>query len=380
MRAAKAAFCIFFALGILCLVLVPVCAESETDIPEREWQNFSDSLPPEVTERLPNEALEGEQGFFESVSKLSGGKYIAEVILDIAGVELGGALRLFVTLCALLLLAALFNTFGEGVGNSALGTAVRFCSVGGIASVIIYTQYEHFILIEELFEKLGVMMNGMIPIVASIWALGGNVGTASAGSASFGVMLGVSLGVFAKTLIPICCLLTVFGICDALTDEMRVGRIMSAFKRIYIFLLGLVMTVLLWSLGAQTTIAASADSAAARAAKLVSGSVIPVLGGSVGETFRSVATGVAYMKNVFGIGGIIMLALLVLPAMVSVLLTRFVFLVCSGLAEMLGCSSEARLFESLGEVYGFILAVVSGISVMFVLGLYIFMQTVVAVV
>ena len=139
------------------------------------------------------------------------------------------------------------------------------------------------------------------------------------------------------------------------------------------------MTVLLSALSAQTSIAASADTAAARTARLVSGTVIPVVGGSVGETFRTVAGGVVYLKNIFGIGGILMIVLLVLPLGVSVLLTRFVFLICGGIADMLGCSGEAKLLENLGEVYGCMSGVVAGVCVMFIMALCIFMQTVVAV-
>ncbi len=366
---------------MLCTVcILPICAESgSTSLPEKEWSDFEDSLPDEVVERLPNGSLDSEDELFESISEMSEEKYLAEVFLDIAGVELGGALKLFFTLAALIILASVFSAFCEGVGNSALNTAVRFCSVGALISAVIYIQYEHFTLIEELFGKIETMVGGMIPIVASIWAMGGNVSTASVGSASFGVMLGVSQSIFAKTLIPVCCVLTVFGFCGSLTDEFKTGRIMSALKKTYVFVLGLVMTLLLSALGAQTTLASAADTTAARTARLVSGTVIPVLGGSVGETFRSVAAGVTYLKSVFGVGAIIMIALLVLPALTAILLTRLVFLLCAGLADMLGCGNEAALLECMGEVYGFMLAVISGVAVMFVLALYIFMQTVVAV-
>ena len=154
---------------------------------------------------------------------------------------------------------------------------------------------------------------------------------------------------------------------------------MSVIKKIYNFVLVLVMTVLLASLAAQTVLSASADTVAARSARLMSGTLIPVVGGSVGETFRTLAAGVSYLKNIFGIGGIAVIALLVLPILITMLLARFVFLIAGGIADMLGCSNEARLLENLGEVYGTMLGVVSCVSVTFILGLCVFMRTVVAV-
>ncbi len=372
----------FAIILVLFLLMTFNVAAQEVDlpqVPEDEWKDFEDSVPDSVKDKLYGDSMDNGEEFAQNVSQMSKGDYIASVIFDIVGIELGGALRLFFALCALIILSAIFATFGESVGNSALSSAIRFCSSGALISVVIYTQYEHFERLENFFDELGGMMSGMIPVTASIWAMGGNVSTASAGSASFGVILAVSEALCSNTVIPICCILTVFGFCDSLNDEIKMGRVVGAVKKIYVFVLGMVMTVLLSSLGAQTALASSADTTAARTARLVSGSVIPVVGGSVGETFRTVSAGVGYLKSIFGIGAIIMIVLLMLPVMVSVLLTRFVFLLCAGFADMLGCANEARMLDNLGEIYGLMLGVVVCVAVIFILALYIFMRTVVAV-
>ena len=373
---------------MVCLALVvlsfflfafSVSAEQTVDIGEEEWESFEDSVPDEIKDKLPSGALDSSNDFSQTVAEMSTGEYIMNVIFDVLGTQAGGSVKLLMIICSLLLISAVFNAAGEGMGNSSLSAAMRFCSVGALISVAVYVQYSHFELIESFFEKIGGMMGGMVPVTASIWAMGGNVSTAGVGSASLYVILAVSRELWAKTVIPVCCVLTVLGFCDALSEEVKTGRIMSAIKKIYNFVLGLVMTVVLSSLAAQTTLSSAADTTAARAAKLVSGAVIPVVGGSVGETFRTLASGVSYLKSVFGIGGIIMIVILVLPVLISALLTRFAFILCAGIADMLGCQGEAKFLENMGEVYGIMVAVVSGVAVMFILSLWIFVQTVVAV-
>ena len=139
------------------------------------------------------------------------------------------------------------------------------------------------------------------------------------------------------------------------------------------------MTVLLSSLAAQTTLTAVADSVSARAGRLVSSTVIPIVGGNLGEALRTVASSVRYIKSIFGVGGIIIIALIALPIAISLLLTRLVFGICSTFADILGCSQEAKLLSSFSDAYGCMLAVVCGIGMMFVLSLCIFMKTIVAV-
>ena len=343
------------------------------------WEDFVSSLPGDVTDGFEDGALEDAESFGESVSRMSSARYVMGQILDCIGLELRGALTLFCSLCALLTLnAALTGASGAFLGGD-LGSAVRFCSAGAIFASVIYSQYGHFESIEAFFESLGSLMRAMIPMGASIWAMGGNIVSASSGSATLYVMLGVSEGLFRTTVTPICSVMSVLNLCDAMSDGMRTGRMLGAIRKIYSFFLCSVMTLLISCLAAQTALSASADGAAARTARLVSGSFIPILGGSVGETLRTVASGVGYLKNIFGIGGILMIFSLLLPVCVSTLLFRMVFLISGGIADMLGLSSEARLLDGLSEVYGTMLAVVTSVSLMFLLSLCIFMQSVVAV-
>ncbi len=351
----------------------------EASIPEDEWEGFRDSLPSDVTDRLPDGALDTSGGLAESVAEMSTGEYIVSVVLDVLGVGLFEAAKLFLALLCVLALSAVMGTVSVGLESQGLSGAMRFCSSAALMSVVVYTLYSHFSLLEDFFGKLWTMVGAMIPVTSSIWAMGGNVSTAATGSAWFYVMITVCQTLMSGTVIPVCCVLSVLGLCDSFSEEVKVGRIMSAIKKIYNFLLGFVMTVLLASLAAQTSLSASADTVAARSARLMSGTLIPVVGGSVGETFRTLAGGVSYLKNIFGIGGIIMIALLVVPVLLTVLLTRFVFMLAGGVADMIGCSNEARLLENLGDVYGTMLGVVACVSVIFILGLCMFIQTVVAV-
>ena len=139
------------------------------------------------------------------------------------------------------------------------------------------------------------------------------------------------------------------------------------------------MTILVTSLGAQTTISAAADGIASKAARAVSSNVIPVVGGSVGETLRTVASGVSYMKDIIGVGGIIFIAVLVLPTLITLILTRLAFLLAAGVADMLGCDGESRLLGEIGGVYGMFVAVCAMASVMFIIAMYIFLKCTVAI-
>ncbi len=370
-------FSALVAVLLLALTIVAGAEDELPSLPELEWESLLLALPDEVKESIGEDAFENAESFGGRLSDMSTPEYMVSALLSAFVGELSGVVLLFFSLLAILVLSAVLSALAPS--NGALSGAVRFCSGGALISAVMLTLRSNFTAVSEFFSKLGGMMGGILPVSASIWAMGGNVATASAGSATFGVMLGVCEWLWSGTVIPVACLLTLLSFCDLLCGEIRMGRLMNAVKKIYAFVLTSSMTLLLAALAVQTAIAASADSTAARAARLVSGAVIPGIGGSVGETFRTLGTGVMYLKNIFGFGGIMMIALLALPPICTLLLTRFAFLITAGFADMLGCAPEAKLLDDLGEVYGTVLGVVVTGAVMFILALCIFLQSVVAV-
>lgn len=292
---------------------------------------------------------------------------------------LGDAVRLLATLCGLLLLSSVLGALKTSIGGAAFSGAVEFLTSAAIFSAMLSYQYRYLSETQEMLSRLSSLMGAMIPMAGSVWAMGGNVGTASVGTVSLYAFLTVTQRMVGQTVVPVCSFCMAAALCRSLGGDSSLRGIASAVKKMYTFTLGLIMTLLLTSLGASTTLSAAADSMAARTAKLVSASVIPTVGGSIGETLRTVAASVSYLKGIVGIGGIVLVLLLVLPTLLSLVAARLVFLLAGGLAEILGCEKEARLLEELGGVFGCLLAVASMSGVMFILALTIFVKTTVAI-
>ena len=361
----------------LFLNLTAVCTSAE--MPEG-YSDIVENLGEDV-EKYLHEGIYSENSdeVGSAVTEMSKGEFWLRTAADIFEDELTYSIKLFSKLLAFVVLSAVFGAFGRSFSSEALSGAVRFCSTTAIFASVIHLESEHLMRVETFFDRLSGMMGAMIPVTGAIWAMGGNVGTASASTSALYVFMNVCQGVFAKSVLPVCCLFSALALCNSLSLEMGLDGLCGALKRTYTTFLGIIMTVLVASLASQTTLTSSADSMSARAAKLISANVIPVVGASVGDTLRTVATSVQYLKGVVGIGGIIFIALLLLPVLISLLLSRLAFLLSGGIADMLGCSTESKFLSELGGVYSIMIAVVSISSVMFIFALTIFSKTVVAV-
>ena len=372
---------------LLLLVLLSVlflsftaCAEGESyEIPEDEWESFKNALPDEASRYFSEDALDGQAIFAGELEDFLTPKRMISVIFELFGIEVVSITRLFFLLIAILVISGVLSVLASRCNSSALRSTLKLCSLGSLFCSTGYIFYSHFERLEEFFERIIALGNGMIPVTASIWAMGGNVSTASAGSATLYCILNVVQRLWAGSAVPVCALLLVLGFCDVSCTELKTGRVVATVKRVYSFFLGLSMTVLLSSLAAQTTLTAAADGVAARTGRLVSTTVIPIVGGNLGEALRTVASSVRYLKGVFGVGGIVAVALLTLPVVITLLLTRAVFSICSTFADIIGCDEESKLLASFSNVYGCALAVVAGVGMTFVLALCIFIKTAIAV-
>lgn len=377
------AICTTFIVMIFCLT-VHVGASAEDNSLAEDISGKLAEIAKDVSDRSGSSLAEDAVG--ESVEE-SGRKLvelmkpqrIAEEILGITGRALPDAAALLAVVSGLVIISAVSSHIFDGMAGGALAKGFGFCSAAAIISAIVSAQYGQIDRVSGFFDRLTALMESMIPITGVVWAMGGNVSTASVGTAALYGLISVTQRLCADTALPVCYVMGMSAVCSGLSDGSMLGGFTGAVKKTYNFFVASVMTIFVFALGAQTTIAVSADTAAARSAKLLSSTVIPVVGGAVGDTLRTVAGSVQYIKSVVGVGGILFVLLLTLPTLVSLLLFRLVFLVTASMAQALGCGRESRLLSELGNIYGCLIGAVAICSVAFAVALGIFVKCAVAV-
>ena len=337
-----------------------------------------DELPDGVKDKLP-QSIENEEGIDNTILEMTDASYILGVVKEILGVEFSASLKLFTSLIGIIVIFGIFGVSKNSFGDSAIPTAVRFSGVCAVMLIVVQTQYEGLLKVKEYFDQINNIILGMIPITGTVWAMGGNVSTASAGSATMYVFLNTSQLLFGKTVLPMAAIGTCLAFCNGISPNIDFKRISGGIRRIYVFMIGTIVAVFGAILSAQTMITAASDCATARTAKFITATVIPIVGGSVGDSLRTVAAGVQYIKSIIGVGGIIMVFLTILPILISLLLTRFSLSFASGIAGFFGCGDIGGLLGELAEVYSGIIAAVALTGVMFILAFFIFIKTAIAI-
>ncbi len=355
------------------------CEEGGIEMPEG-FGDALEGLPPEVADKLPEDFYSNDaEGVGVAIEGIASPKYALTLFGELFGEGIGGAIRLSATLCGILVVAALCSAIRRSVGSEALSGAIGFCVNASMFAVILDALCRQIEMVSGFFERISSFVYSMIPVLGAVYVSGGNVKTAVATSGSMYLFLTVSETFCAKTIVPVTAICAAIALCRALSPMIDIQSLGNAIKKCYTFALGFIMSLLLLFLASQTALSSATDGIGARAAKMLTASMIPVVGGSVSETLRAAAAGVEYIKTVVGVGGVVIIVILLLPTLISLLLGRLAIMIATAVGGVLGCDEEARLLGDIGGIYGCMIAAVSMCSVMFILAMNIFIRTSIAI-
>lgn len=368
-------WCAFFAI-LLSLSLLFAAAEGADIAPESEaiadeLQGFRDAIPPEVAELLP-------EGFFDkditaaadAAKKAGALSSVLSVVGRLTGLAIGENLAMLASICGILLLSAIFRAFAAGQGS--VGKALTFCSTLVLVVLLFSGQKQHFAEIGNFFSVMQQLGAAMLPLMGTLYAMGGNVGAAAANSAVLSAFLSLLETVCASTVLPVAGVALALALVDALPTGLNLRPLAGLIKRTYTLVFSFLMLLLCGVLGLQSTLAKAGDTLALRTARFAAGSFLPVVGGSVSETLRTVAGSVEYLRGVVGTGAIVVVFFAFLPTFLSVMLRRIAFLLGGTVAKLLGCEGEEKILAELGAVYGYFLAVIASLFVMMIFSLTLF--------
>ena len=364
---------LFVLLAVLLWVaLCPFQAaaeEAEAVTMPSAYGDLVDAIPPELSELLPDGLFsEDVEEAITAATELTDWRYLLNTLMSAVGLHLDGAVRLFCVLMGLILIAAVCGRLRDGLGGGS-GELFGFCLRLALYTAMILQTAGMVETVTRYFDRLITLTGGMIPVMGTLYALGGNPGQAAVTSELMLVFLTVCQYVSVTVTPPVCAVCMSFSLMDALGIRLTLSPLCDRIKKWYASLLGLVMFLLSLALSTQSVLAGQADSLGMKGVKYAVGNMIPMVGGAVAGTLSTVAAGVTALRGICGVSGIILVALLLLPTLAELLLTRAILNLAGTVASMLACDGEAKLISEMASLHGYLAAAASICAVVFVIAL-----------
>ena len=333
------------------------------------YGDLADAIPPELSDLLPDGLFsEKLEEAVTAATELTDWRYLLNALLSAVGFRLDETVELLCVLVGLILIAAVCGRLREGLGGGS-GELFSFCLRLALYTAMILQTAGMVETVIRYFDRLITLTGGMIPVMGTLYALGGNLGQAAVTSELMLVFLTVCQYISVTVTPPVCGVCMSFSLMDALGVKLTLSPLCDRIKKWYASLLGLVMFLLSLALSTQSVLTGRADSLGMKGVKYAVGNIIPMVGGAVAGTLSTVAAGVTALRGVCGVSGILLVALLLLPTLAELLLTRAILNLAATVASMLACDGEAKLLSEMGSLHGYLAAAASICAVVFVIAL-----------
>lgn len=353
-------------------------AQAAGNAPEAETEGITlppayaalpDSLPEELIPLLPDGLFSTDPD--EALAAVREGVSLPgmlSALLGTLGLRLPDAVRLLSTLLGLLLISSLLGHLSAAVGGRA-GALTGFIIRLAVAAALVSLTVGVAQTVTTFLSQLNRLCAGMLPVMGTLYVLGGNLTQATVGEGLMLVFLNVAEYLCADVTPAVCGICLSLSLLSALGLRYRMEAIGGWVRKAYTGFLGTITFLLSTLLGCQSVLSARADSLRMKGIKYAVGNLLPVAGSAVSGSLGSVAAGVDLLRSICGVCGVLLLGLLLLPVLVELLLFRAVIRLASVAASSLDCAADARLLDDVAELYGYMAGAVSLCSVFFILTL-----------
>lgn len=355
---------LFLLLLCASLLILPVGAEDSsapaTEAVPEEFISLLEGLPQEILELLPEELFSTDsEALGNAVAQMSSFPFLLRTCLELLRLRLGNCVGSLASVLGILILSSVLRAFGSSLGGEGIGKAFSVCATVAILLSLLKTGYGGFAAVTSYLDRLEALTVAAIPLLGTLYALGGNVAAAAASTAGLSVFLSVLQTFVGKSILPFCGVCLAFSSVNAVDPSLRTGTLLGTLKKNYTTLLAFLMMLLLAMLSAQTVLGARSDTLAMRSAKFAASSLIPVVGGSVSELLRSVSASVSYLRGTVGICAVLLLLMALLPTLIELLLLRLSWQIAASVADLLSCDTEKKLLDEIASLNGYLIAAVS---------------------
>ncbi len=346
-----------------------VGAEAAAD----RWNDLRDSLPEEIQDEVDGLTPDKPDEAYNKLRESTKAEYWLDKIISAVKNALPSVLTSAVPILTVILLNAATTYILPDSPRvmEAFSTAVELSS-----AIILFSLTSGVIKTTSAYlENLCGLMNMLLPVMEAVTLAGGNI--TESGVHTTSVTLGVTLiGNFNTfVLAPLTSAMFSLTAVSMTAGDSGMGSAVSMFRRFVNRLWQICTIFFSFLLGVQTVLAKGADSLAVKGARFAIGSFIPVAGGILSEAYTTIREGLNFIRGVCGVGGILILALMTVPAVIPVLMYKITLSLTKTAAELLKCPSTASFLGECAGIVDFLLGIMLSVDLMFFLSVILFAKS-----
>ena len=349
---------IIFALVIISLIFSTFVVAAEDGYVPDDYYELEDELPEDVEELLPEGIFSPDSDqMSDAVEQAMSWNFIVDTVFDMIGMNLGEIARVLAIISIVIVLSSLLAALNNSISSPGLRRIVELASSSVLVLTLMEISKEPLSRATHLYDNIVLFVNTISPVICGMYAMGGNVTSAIVHNYGLIVFLSITENICAIAVEIIISSCLALSLTSAFLENNRLSSLTWGIKKMFTFFVGFITLIFTTVISSQSLLASRGDSLGAKTAKLLSVQIIPLVGGTVGESLKTAGASIEYLRSNVGIALVVAFLLLVLPTIISISLYRMVFTITNSLAGILGCKKEGYVISEIASIYGYVLAI-----------------------
>ena len=247
-------------------------------------------------------------------------------------------------------------------------------------SVAVYSVLEGvFSSVEAYLENVNKFMTAMGGVGSALYLLGGNIRTSVASVGATAAITLIIEKICIKYLVPIMRISFASSLAFSISRSENMKKISDFMRKCFLTLLIFMMTVVTVMFAFQTAITASADSVAVRSLRYVAINSIPIVGGAVGESLRTLTAGLKLSKSVCGTYGVVAVIIMSLAPLINLAATKFAISLSESVSSLFAEGESLEVLSESRRIIDSMMAVVALFGIVFIFMISVFINTGIAI-
>ncbi len=291
-------------------------------------------------------------------------KKLAVLIFNSSIKEIKSSSYLFFGVIVICMISSLLNTLSAS--DSVAETSMFGCSV--LCSTILTLNFGNLAGITiGAVGDLCDFMNVTFPGYSILLASSGYTATASSMQGIFVVISNVVAFVFNKYIVPFLYYCAIMCIANTVADSEEITKFIKLLMKYIKYIIGFSVTIFGAIIGFTGFVSSSTDGIALKTAKYAVSNFVPVVGGCLADTLNGVICTSVILKNTVGYIATLVIIMICLIPVIKLFIISFLFKSTSFAVSLLLQKKLADNIETVGEIIGTLGALLTLLSVIFIL-------------
>lgn len=368
----KKIFCILFILIFIILFSVSGIYAQGSEKQNKgnetvfDIDKIAESLPQEIRDILP-EGLDTLNETPEKISELFSVEYIFDLSSGLLKTALSAAIRTFAFIATVLLISSLISGVGNSFSQSGSGIRVWNLASSLCIAFCVYTLVgSHLKCVSDFSKNTVSFMRSLTAAMSTVCISAGEISSAGTNAAWSFLLTGSVEEMCDKLLIPIMQISFCATLTQSVTSGVNIGRFVQTIRNTFTSLLVFLMTVISVILSFQSVIAHSTDSVAMRSVRYAITHSVPIIGGLVSDSARTLASSFTLMKNSVGFFGVAVILVLSLYPLVGLFASKLALQMGSAFSSVINEDSASSFMDESVKMINFLIAVTITVAVAFI--------------